>query len=121
MRTITHRNNKYFLTFIDDFLRFTKVYLLHDKSEVEDKMIHFIELMETQKGIKPKRFNADRGGEYMTHSLQKYLDNKGIEIKFTPGYTPELYFIAERNNRTFIGLLINRCTIEVPMKNYLEC
>ena len=38
MQTTTPSGNKYFMTVIDDFSRYTKVYLLKNKSEVPDRI-----------------------------------------------------------------------------------
>lgn len=60
MRTLTHSKLKYVLTFIDDYSRYTKIYLLREKSETKKKLMDFVSLMKNQFGIKPKKFNADR-------------------------------------------------------------
>lgn len=109
MRTLTHSKKRYILTFIDDHSRYTKIYLLNKKSETREKMIDFITLMKNQKGIAPKRFNSDRGGEYINKIMKKYLDNNGIEYQFTSPYTPQLNGVAERKNRTLIEMV--RCML----------
>lgn len=83
MRTLTQQKKRYVLTFVDDYSRYTKIYLLRQKSEVIEKLIDFVSLIENQFGFKPKRFNSDRGGEYLNSILGKYLDSEGIEYQFT--------------------------------------
>lgn len=56
-QTQTPGGKLYFLTFIDEYSRYTTVYLLREKSEVNTKIKDFIELMRTQKGKIPKIFN----------------------------------------------------------------
>lgn len=109
MKTSTISKKRYILTFIDDHSRYTKIYLLNKKSETRDKMIEFIELMKTQKGMKPKKFNSDRGGEYINKILRNYLDQEGIEYQYTSPYTPQLNGVAERKNRTLIEMV--RCML----------
>lgn len=65
MSTLTHRQKRYILTLIDDYSRFTYIYLLNKASEARQKIIQFVELMKTQYGKKPKKFHSDRGGEYL--------------------------------------------------------
>lgn len=50
LQTETPSGKRYFLTFIDEFSRYTKVYLLRTKDEVNEKTREFIQLMKTQKG-----------------------------------------------------------------------
>lgn len=109
MQTQTQSGKRYVLTFIDDYSRYTFIYLLREKNEVKIKIREFIELMKTQTGLKPKIFHSDRGGEYVNKDLKNYLKSEGIKMKFTPGYTPQLNGIAERKNRTLIE--IARCLL----------
>lgn len=109
MQTLTQSNKKYMLTFIDDFSRYTKVYLLNNKAEVKNKLMDFVNLVKNQFDTKPKKFNSDRGGEYLNHELQAYFNSEGIEFKFTSPYTPQLNGIAERKNRSLIEMV--RCMI----------
>lgn len=101
MKTTTNGMKKYFLSFIDDFSRYTKIYLMYDINEVEEKMIHFIELMITEKGVKPKRFEAEKSVKYITESLREYLNQNGIGI----GYTAELNDIAEHKNGRLVEMV----------------
>ncbi|GJS67851.1 zinc finger, CCHC-type containing protein [Tanacetum coccineum] len=54
-------NKKYFVTFIDDALRFCYVYLLHTKDEALDKFKVFKTEVELQPGSRIKGFMTDRG------------------------------------------------------------
>lgn len=109
MRTLTPQKKRYVLTFIDDFSRYTKIYLLNQKSQVTDKLIEFVNLVQTQFGSKPKKFNSDRGGEYLNATLGEYLDSEGIQYQFTSPYTPQLNGIAERKNRSLVEMV--RCML----------
>ncbi|GJV22406.1 putative reverse transcriptase domain-containing protein [Tanacetum coccineum] len=54
-------NKKYFVTFIDDALRFYYVYLLHLKDKALDKFKVFKIVVELQQGSLIKRFRTDKG------------------------------------------------------------
>jgi hypothetical protein len=54
MNTTFHGGAQYFVTFIDDFLRKTHVYLLKAKGEVFDKFKAYKALVENQTGMKIK-------------------------------------------------------------------
>ncbi|GJX58768.1 zinc finger, CCHC-type containing protein [Tanacetum coccineum] len=89
-------NKKYFVTFIDDALRFCYVYLLHSKDEALYKFKLFKTEVELQQGSLIKRFRTDRGGEYMD---TRYFQSVGIIHETTPPYTSQQNGISERKNR----------------------
>ncbi len=94
--------SKYFVTFIDVFSRYSKVFFLRKKSDVCEKLIEFVENVKTQFHKTPKVFRSDRGGEYLNDNVQKYLKNNGIDFQCTVGYAPQQNGIAERKNRTLV-------------------
>ena len=64
-RTASLGGMKYTLVIVDDFSRYTKVYLLRNKDEVLDKFVLYKAEVENQLGRKIKRVRSDRGGEYL--------------------------------------------------------
>ncbi|GJU64560.1 zinc finger, CCHC-type containing protein [Tanacetum coccineum] len=90
-----HANKKYFVTFIDDALRFCYVYLLHTKDEPLDKLKVFKTQVELQQGSLIKRFRTDRGGEYMDTLYFQPID---ITHEMNASYTPQQNGISERKN-----------------------
>jgi hypothetical protein len=56
MKTTSHGGARYFVTFIDDFLRKTHAYLLIMKGEVFDKFKEYKALVENQIDMKIKTF-----------------------------------------------------------------
>lgn len=57
------------LTFIDDYSRYTTIYLLRQKSEACERFKEFVELVKNQFGRKIKMLRTDRGGEYMNEEF----------------------------------------------------
>ena len=55
---------KYFITFIDDYLRYIYLYMLHNKNEALDAFNVFKGEVEKQRGKKIKIVRTDRDGEY---------------------------------------------------------
>lgn len=109
MQTETPSKKKYFLTMIDDFSRYTVVYLLNNKSEVYSKFVQYIENMKTQKGVKPKCIRSDRGGEYISKDIKELFIKEGIECQMTAPYSPQQNGVAERKNRTLMEM--TRCML----------
>jgi len=78
---------KYFITFIDDFLRYGHVYLLHEKSQSVNALKVYINEVERQLDRKVKIVRSDRGGEYYGRydesgqhpgPFAKFLEKRGI-------------------------------------------
>ena len=86
------------MTFIDDYSRFTRVYLLRNKDEAFDMFLSYKVEVENQLDMKIKRIISDRGGEYIP--LNDYCENEGIIREVTPPYSLESNGVAERKNRT---------------------
>lgn len=63
----SHANYKYFVTFIDDYSRFTWIYFLHSKDEVFSVFKLFHAYIQTQFSTNIKILCFDNGGEYMSH------------------------------------------------------
>ena len=95
----------YYITFVDDFSRFTKVYLLSTKDEAEEKFLIYKAEVENQLNLKIKRLRSDRGGEYDSNPLKKFCETNGIIHETTAPYTPEQNGIAERKNRTLKDMM----------------
>ncbi|KAJ8736818.1 hypothetical protein PYW07_000089 [Mythimna separata] len=100
--TDTYDGYKYFITFLDDYTHFAKIYLIRTKSEAFSKIINFINLSENHFNLKIKTFRCDNGGEYTSNQFKKYCLNKGIAIDYTIPYTPQHNGKAERLNRTIM-------------------
>jgi len=59
MQTATPSGNRYFLTMIDDYSRYTKVYLLKNKSEVPAKITEYVKYVQTKFNKTPKVIRSD--------------------------------------------------------------
>ena len=101
--------NRYVVTFIDDYSRYTVLYLIRNKSEVKVKFREFVENVKTKFGAKPKKLRSDNGGEYIDRELQDYLKSEGIEFQHTVAYTPQQNGVAERKNRYLVEAV--RCML----------
>lgn len=102
IEVLTHDSKKYFLTVIDDFTHFCKVYLLSNKSEVFMFLKEYIVEAEAHFNLKVAKIRCDNGGEYIANGLKQYCKMKGIVIDYTIPYSPQLNGTAERMNRTLL-------------------
>jgi len=94
--------SRYFVTFIDVFSRYSKVYFIKNKSDVAEKVFEYVENVKTKFGKTPKIIRSDRGGEYRNAKVQDYFRKQGIEFQCTVGYAPQQNGIAERKNRSLV-------------------
>lgn len=100
-RNCASRGGKYYyISFVDDFSRYTKIYLLTTKSEAESAFLKYKTEVENQLDCKIKRLRSDRSGEYGSKELIKYCEEFGIIHESSAPYTPQQNGIAERKNKT---------------------
>ena len=104
MQTTTPSGNRYFMTMIDDHSKFTKVYLLKNKSEVPNKIKEYVKYVQTKFRITPKKIRSDRGGEYTGEELKNFFKAEGIQMELTTPYTPQQNGCAERKNRYLVEM-----------------
>ena len=105
---VSHAHYKYFVTFIDDFSRFTWVYFLRAKGEVFSVFQLFLALLETQLSASIKVLRSDSGGECMSNEFQVFLQRKGIISQRSCPSTPQQNGVAERKNRHLLDVVRTR-------------
>ena len=98
--TESRGGKRYYITFVDDHSRYTKVYLLRTKDEAEKMFLIYKAEVENQLDRKVKRLRSDRGGEYGTTFLKELCEQNGIIHEVSAPRTLEQNGIAERKNRT---------------------
>ncbi|KRX50952.1 Retrovirus-related Pol polyprotein from transposon TNT 1-94 [Trichinella murrelli] len=109
MPTATPSDHRYMMTFIDDYSRFTVVYLLKTKDEAVDRIKDYVATLHTKFGRNPVTLRTDNGREYVNQRLRNFLREKGIEHQFSAPYTPEQNGVAERKNRALVEMA--RCML----------
>jgi hypothetical protein len=103
MQNLSLGGARYFITFIDDYTRYTTVYTMKHKNEALHHFTTFKLLVENQhQPLTIKSFRSDGGGEYISQAFTSYLREHGIQRQQTPPYTPEHNGVAERMNRTLV-------------------
>lgn len=102
IQTITPGKKRYILTMIDDYSRYTVIYLMTNKAEVLDKIQEYIQSVKTKFNTVPKVIRSDKGKEYVNHKLQAIFKKEGTEAQYTITYAPEQNDTAERKNRSLL-------------------
>ena len=90
--------HRYYVTFTDDWSRWTTIYLLHEKSETFATYKSYYAWVLNQLGKTIKCLHTDRGGEYLSDEFITFLDEHGVERKLTVHDTPDENGVAERLN-----------------------
>ncbi len=108
--------SRYFITFIDDYSKWTTVYIMRNKSESLECFKKFDMYAGTHTGNilqrlllhqyksssgseKIKVLRTDNGGEYLSNNFKKYLSDHSIQHQLTVAYTSQQNGVAERMNR----------------------
>ncbi|CAI7798692.1 unnamed protein product, partial [Closterium sp. NIES-54] len=104
---------RYFLLVVDDYTRYTTVFPLRSKGEVDDVLIPWIRTVRLQhrerfsQNLPALRLHSDRVGEFSSDLLRDFCRGEGIVQSFTLPESPQQNGIAERR----IGLVmeLNLC------------
>ncbi|CAI7926482.1 unnamed protein product, partial [Closterium sp. NIES-54] len=98
----------YFLLVVDDYTRYTTVFLLRSKGQVVDVLIPWICTLHLQlrerfgQDLSVLRLHSDRGGEFSSNLLQDFCCGEGILQSSTLPDSPQKNGIAARR----IGLVM---------------
>jgi transposase InsO family protein len=98
--------NKYGLTTINDYSRFTWVFFLQDKSETQEVLKKFLRRAWNKFDVKVKKIRSDNGTEFKNTQVENFLDEEGIKHEFSVPYTSQQNGVTERKNRTLIEMAI---------------
>ena len=78
-----------FLTFIDDFSRKVRVFMLKKEADVFNVFKHFEATVEKRTGKSIKCLIADNGGEFTSIEFEQYCKDEGTIRQKTVFYTPQ--------------------------------
>ena len=69
---MTRGGKRFYITFIDDYSRYTRVYIFRNKNETMDAFIKYKNEIDNQLSKKIKRLRSDRGGEYESNPFNTF-------------------------------------------------
>ena len=87
-QTTSMGGSSYYVTFIDDFSRYTWLYFLKHKDEVLPVFKNFKRLVEKEFDAYITCLRSDNGGEYVSNAFDDFLAYHGIQIGLTCLHTP---------------------------------
>jgi transposase InsO family protein len=91
--------SRYFVIFVDDFSRYTWVFLMKSRSELLDIYRNFAKMIETQFSKPIKAFRSDNALEYTQHDFQSILKHYGTISHLSCPGTSQQNGRAERKLR----------------------
>ncbi|UYV64622.1 hypothetical protein LAZ67_3001360 [Cordylochernes scorpioides] len=100
---------RYFITFTDDYSRYTKIYLLKGKDEAYEKIKDYVISAHTEFGKNIQTIRTDNGREYVNRQVEDFLNQSGIKHQLTVPYSPAQNGVAERKNRSLMEM--TRCML----------
>nr|GEV03841.1 hypothetical protein [Tanacetum cinerariifolium] len=92
--------SKYFLLLVDDFCRWSWVYMLTEKFEAFDAFKWYTKMVEQSSCYKIKTLRTNQGGEFTSKDFAKFCEKNGIARHLTAQYLPQQTGVVERENRT---------------------
>eukprot|EP00253_Pinus_taeda_P019853 PITA_19853 len=95
---------RYYVIFIDDYSCKCWIYFMQKKDQTFTKFYEFKALVEKELGKKIEALRSDNGGEYISQEFKDFCAVEGIKRELTAPHNPQLNGVAERKNRTIIGV-----------------
>ena len=89
----------YFLTLVDDYSRWTWVFLLRLKSDVSSVIKTFLAMILNQFEKHVKVFRTDNGSEFFNNTCGELFKTHGILHQSSCPYTPQQNGVVERRHR----------------------
>ena len=98
--------HRYYVIFVDDFIRFTWFFPLKYKSQVLSSFQHFKRTMENLLGHSIKTLRTDCGGEYTNNEFRTFCSTSNILHQFTCPHTSQQNGVVERKHRHIVDMAL---------------
>ena len=84
---------------VDEYSRWTWIYLMHLKSDVSTILKQFIAMVQTQYSVQVKAFRSDNGGEFFNAQVSELFHFKGTIHRSSCPHAPQQNGVVERKHR----------------------
>ncbi|XP_075077085.1 uncharacterized protein LOC107799593 [Nicotiana tabacum] len=121
-RVSTLYGKRYFLILVDDFSRYTWIFLLSTKADSIVVLKYFSVLVRNQFCCNVKCLRTDNGYEFVNTHINSLLKDFGIVHQSSCVYTPQQNGIVERRHRYILDMdRALRFQAFIPLKFWGEC
>src|SRR5688500_12111260 len=96
--------SKYCLVIVDDYSRFTWVFVLQEKSQTQETLKRFLRRAQNEFGLRIKKIRSDNGTEFKNLQIEGFLEEEGIKHEFLSPYTPQQNGVVERKNISLLDM-----------------
>jgi len=96
--------NKYGFVVVDDFIRYTWVFFLSNKSDAFATFKSFVNRIHNEFETTIKKVRSDIGSEFKNTRVDELCDEFSIRHQVSAKYTPQSNGFVERKNRTLIDM-----------------
>ena len=118
----TYKTCRYFLTIVDDFSRYTWVFLLIFKFDAIDALIKFHTFVKTHHQIAIKTIQSDNKSEFLSFKLQSFFHSQGIRHQRSCPHTPQQNGVVERKHRHLLNVACAlRFHSRIPLSFWGDC
>jgi hypothetical protein len=97
--------NKYGFVIMDNYTRYTWVFILVDKSDVFATFKSFVKRIHNEFETTIKRVRSDNGSEFKNTRIDELCDEFRIRHQFSAKYTLQSNDLVERKNKTLIDMV----------------
>ncbi|GJR54087.1 retrovirus-related pol polyprotein from transposon TNT 1-94 [Tanacetum coccineum] len=102
MRVPTINKKKYILMIVDDYSRFTWVYILHTKDETPEILKKFIAQVQLNYNAKVHKIRTDNDTEFKNAILKAHYEKLDIMKQISTARTRQQNGVVERRNHTLV-------------------
>ncbi|KAL2938151.1 Retrovirus-related Pol polyprotein from transposon TNT 1-94 [Bienertia sinuspersici] len=121
-RVPTRKNQKYFLTMVDDFSRMVWVHLMVNKSDAYEAISKLINMAETHFSKKVKAIRSDNAWEFEDEKCRKLYTEKGIHHETSCINRPQQNARVERRHRNLLEMArALRMQAGLPVNMWGDC
>lgn len=121
-RVPTYDGKRYFMTLVDDFSKYTWLFLMNTKAESTIVLKMVLTLVQTQFDYKFKCLMSDNGIEFFNEQVNSFLVQHGIIHQSSCVYTPQHNSKVERKHRSILNMArALRFQAFVPLQFRGEC
>ena len=93
---------QYYILFVDEYSKFTWLYLLKHKFDLLDIFKFFKAIVENQLDFKIKVLRTDNGGEFTSNAFKNFCSTHGLTHQFSCPHTPQQNGVVERKHRHIV-------------------